>query len=379
MNKALIKKYKAEFEHWMNGGKLLYNCGNVWIEVLSGFRWDNNVRNDYQFIIDDEYVEFRKALAEGKTIQYYVDGFVGWQDVKSIEQSCKHPDSFRIKPEESKFKVGDIVQNFESVYPILDEKTADYLNSEDYCGPSTSLYNETDKIYDEYDKNKYIHNKENYIEAKGGDGTLIRAIHKFDHLNKPFFGIAAGTENFMMNDEEEINHETAEIVEFNLLKVQVFTKKWKTDNDNSWSDKQELIETSEIVYAFNDVIIGSFNGWINFYCEHKENILGDFKGAGLLISTAQGSTGANKNNHSTIIPLKSKNWAVSGVMTNRNIRYVIEPNELTVNVKSRENIKINVDGKHFEADNIHKVIISKSDINVKVIFNDLKKFQDKRK
>ena len=380
MNKALIKKYKAEFEHWMNGGKLLIKMSTGWEPIPLDYTWHLTGK---LIIINDEYVEFRKALAEGKIVEFkhHQVGYDEWEIVtpEHLFQSVVPGREYRIKPEEPKFKVGDIVQNFESVYSILDEKTADYLNSNDYCGPSTSLYNETDKIYDEYDKNKYIHNKKNYIEAKGGDGTLIRAIHKFDHLNKPFFGIAAGTENFMMNDEEEINHETAEIVEFNLLKVQVFTKKWKTDNDKSWSDKQELIETSEIVYAFNDVIIGSFNGWINFYCEHKENILGDFKGAGLLISTAQGSTGANKNNHSTIIPLKSKNWAVSGVMTNRNIRYVIEPNELTVNVKSRENIKINVDGKHFEADNIHKVIISKSDINVKVIFNDLKKFQDKRK
>ena len=60
------------------------------------------------------------------------------------------------------------------------------------------------KIYDEYDNNKYIEEKENYIEAKGGDGTLIKAIHKFKDKNKPFFGIAAGTFNFMMNDEDNI-------------------------------------------------------------------------------------------------------------------------------------------------------------------------------
>ena len=96
-----------------------------------------------------------------------------------------------------------------------------------------------------------------------------------------------------------------------------------------------------------------------------------------MISTAQGSTGANKNNHGTIIPLSSKHWAVSGVMTNRNINYVIESTSLEINCTSRGNIKINVDGKHFEADGVSKVILKRGPI-VEVIFNDVLKFKKKR-
>ena len=230
------------------------------------------------------------------------------------------------------------------------------------------------KIYDDYDKNKYIEDIGDYIIAKGGDGTLIRAIHMFDHSNKPFFGIAAGTANFMMNDESKINLLSGTTLKFNLIKVEVHYLE-EIDSVCGLTNISKI----ETVYAFNDVIIGEFNAWIDFQCEHKENILGDFKGAGLLISTAQGSTGANKNNNGVIIPLSSKHWVVSGVMTNRDIRYVIEPNELIVKCKSRGNIKINVDGTHFEKSGVTKVIISKSDIGVNVIFNDLKKFQDKRK
>ena len=230
------------------------------------------------------------------------------------------------------------------------------------------------KIYDDYDKNKYIEDIGDYIIAKGGDGTLIRAIHMFDHLNKPFFGIAAGTANFLMNSDSKIDLFSGTTLEFNLIKVQVFYTE-EIDDVCGYT----TVTREETVYAFNDVIIGEFNAWIDFHCEHKENILGDFKGAGLLISTAQGSTGANKNNHGTIIPLSSKHWAVSGVMTNRNINYVIEPNELIIETKSRGDVKINVDGKHFEADNVKKVVLLKSEITVKVIFNNLKEFQDKRK
>ena len=108
MNKQLIKKFKAEFDHWLDGGKLQAKfVYDQWEEAPKDVFSYSTV--NFILVIDDEYVEFRKALAEGKTIQYYVDGFVGWQDVKSIEQSYMHPDSFRIKPDVPKFKVGDWV------------------------------------------------------------------------------------------------------------------------------------------------------------------------------------------------------------------------------------------------------------------------------
>ena len=119
MNKELIKKYKAEFEHWLNGGELLYSYIDDKLLWKSMDEIDKNMypvytRNPFQLsehhiiIINDEYVEFRKALAEGKTIQIaglnpkahptiyknsYVDMEGGLFD-KAIEL-------YRIKPEET--------------------------------------------------------------------------------------------------------------------------------------------------------------------------------------------------------------------------------------------------------------------------------------
>ena len=33
----------------------------------------------------------------------------------------------------------------------------------------------------------------------GGDGTILHAIHKFKHLNAPFYGINTGSVGFLMN------------------------------------------------------------------------------------------------------------------------------------------------------------------------------------
>ena len=133
MNKELIKQYKTEFDYWLNGGKLLARRGisdpndgdyayTIWYEIgQEGWDIDKvfNYSLEYdkvQIIIDDEYIEFRKALAENKTVEVffpaqYNNGKDEWADCKNISHfhfSGKVSD-YRIKPEEPKFKVGDWV------------------------------------------------------------------------------------------------------------------------------------------------------------------------------------------------------------------------------------------------------------------------------
>jgi hypothetical protein len=126
MNKELIKRYLNEFMHWLNGGSLcIYRTDTkqFW-EPTTIFNWDPENPETVVYIINDEYVEFRKALTEGKTIQIYdvikqhisnpnLDKY-GWRDFKSFTQSSafsKSVGSYRIKPEEPQFKVGDWITN----------------------------------------------------------------------------------------------------------------------------------------------------------------------------------------------------------------------------------------------------------------------------
>ena len=122
MHKELIKKYKAEFNHWLNDGKLQAKFnGNSWIEAPKDIFAFNYVAN-FILVIDDEYVKFRKALAEGKVVQYNFGNYGinrkdfpnTWKDLDlSIgilaDRAC--PENYRIKPEEPKFKVGDWIRD----------------------------------------------------------------------------------------------------------------------------------------------------------------------------------------------------------------------------------------------------------------------------
>lgn len=129
MNKELIKQYKAEFDYWLNGGKLLArrwisdpNDGDysytIWYEIgQEGWDIDKifNYSLEYdkvQIVIDDKYVEFRKALAEGKTVQYDVSCNINkaWENLSLAHKFSGPTSNYRIKPEEPQFKVGDLVE-----------------------------------------------------------------------------------------------------------------------------------------------------------------------------------------------------------------------------------------------------------------------------
>ena len=108
MNKELINKYKPEFDHFLNEGKILY-------KHINSSAWRNDEPWDYSpvyitaIIINDEYSEFRKALAEGKTIEYLGQSSNVWHEVQEPDFNL-HPTCYRIKPDEPKFKIGDFVK-----------------------------------------------------------------------------------------------------------------------------------------------------------------------------------------------------------------------------------------------------------------------------
>ena len=114
MNKEVIKTYFKEFTHWLNGGELLQATYfgdkpvTLWItpDIID---W----KLDVKYIINDEYVEFRKALAEGKTVQCFRMMGGEWIDLGECNDVHQNFEgllkNYRIKPDEPEFKVGEYV------------------------------------------------------------------------------------------------------------------------------------------------------------------------------------------------------------------------------------------------------------------------------
>ena len=111
MNIELIKKYKAEFEHFLNEGKLLTRTKSDFIwndEINENLMWNFEIQ-DIDIIINDEFSELRKALCDGKTVQAYYKFNDTWNDIIKPEFK-NNVSNYRIKPEEPKFKIGDFVK-----------------------------------------------------------------------------------------------------------------------------------------------------------------------------------------------------------------------------------------------------------------------------
>jgi len=217
---------------------------------------------------------------------------------------------------------------------------------------------------DSYDKNKFIKEYDNYIHAHGGDGTLIRAVSMHRDKNKPFFGSAAGTENFMMNPEKEIL-DTSTTIEVNNIHVEV-----------TFTEDAEI--KTESYEAFNELALGGdMNSWISYSFDNE--LYEEVKGSGMIFSTTQGSTSFNKNNGGKVLPLSSKEWSITGLATNRRINSVIDPTETTIYVKSRTPVTAWIDGSNNKVvKNVISVKISKG-TKVQLIFNDIEAFKKKRR
>lgn len=134
MNIELIKKYKTEFDHWLNGGKVIKasfdyedNKYSAWTQLDKEHQWNDDAFYKPQFIINDEFSELRKALCDGKTIQIWEvikqsvsdcsKDIYGWKDFKLFTPSSQFSGPshhYRIKPEEPQFKEGDFVRYINS-------------------------------------------------------------------------------------------------------------------------------------------------------------------------------------------------------------------------------------------------------------------------
>ena len=69
MNKQLIKLYKEEFDHWLNGGKLLVRINSLenWKRAPTDV-FERGFVN-FKLIINDKFVKLRKALCDGLVVE----------------------------------------------------------------------------------------------------------------------------------------------------------------------------------------------------------------------------------------------------------------------------------------------------------------------
>ena len=197
----------------------------------------------------------------------------------------------------------------------------------------------------------------------GGDGSFLKMIREENFNNNAFYiGVNAGTLGFLQeidfndtkNFVERLSKDDYKIEELNYLKTSVNNIDFNSLNEIVIR-KKDLSVLKNKVYVDNELL---------------ENFTGD----GLLISTSTGSTAYNMSFGGSIIYNTLKAFIVTPIAPINNKAYntltnsLVVPNEKKITLEfNNEDLLLIVDGKNKEMDNVSKIEIMISNRNIKCL------------
>ena len=206
----------------------------------------------------------------------------------------------------------------------------------------------------------------------GGDGILLKSLHDFNELDKPFFGINYGSVGFLMNSSS--NKDLNTVVKNSKSTDLKPLKMTALDEDNKIYDS---IAYNEVSLMRQSHQASKFQIKINDTTRMNELICD-----GVLVSTSAGSTAYNLSAHGSILPLDSKLLALTPISAFRPRRWrgalLSEKNIIKVKVINFKDRKVSVTADNIEFRNIKEVTIQSSkDKNCKILFDKDHSIEDK--
>ena len=206
----------------------------------------------------------------------------------------------------------------------------------------------------------------------GGDGILLKSLHDFNELDKPFFGINYGSVGFLMNSSS--NKDLNTVVKNSKSTDLKPLKMTAVDEDNKIYDS---IAYNEVSLMRQSHQASKFQIKINDTTRMNELICDGF-----LVSTSAGSTAYNLSAHGSILPLDSKLLALTPISAFRPRRWrgalLSEKNIIKVKVINFKDRKVSVTADNIEFRNIKEVTIQSSkDKNCKILFDKDHSIEDK--
>lgn len=141
------------------------------------------------------------------------------------------------------------------------------------------------------------------IVALGGDGTLLETLHRYYHLNKPFYGMNRGSVGFLLNpyrgEDLRARLGDAQSVTLHPLRMKAVTRDGKTVEAVAFNEVSLLRErnhAAKITISVDDV-------------ERLPELVCD----GVLVATPAGSTAYNLSAHGPVIPLSANVLALTPI------------------------------------------------------------------
>ena len=213
----------------------------------------------------------------------------------------------------------------------------------------------------------------NIFLVASGDGGMTESVRNYHKYKKPFFGINYGRLGFLMNQftNDKILPKSTKDINILTLKLMkaVFINKKKEEQS---------------YYVFNDVFCGgSIADFMTFHIKgslsHFQNIT--VKGTGVYISTPQGTTAyaLNATGSQAVIPLDSDTWYIGGIATGHYPCSIFKPQKVSIKIESRTKVYGYADGSRQVVKDIEKIIVSPTNIEVKLSFLKKTDFEARRR
>jgi NAD kinase len=215
------------------------------------------------------------------------------------------------------------------------------------------------------------------ILVAGGDGSMIRAIHKEISKNVPFFGIGKGTLNFLMNEIDDIE----ELINSNFKSVDFGIEETKCVEVTIIKKNGQIFNYQSV----NEVVLGgTVMGYHTFSFSTEDMAFNNhiLKSEKFVVSTPLGSTAYHYNNEGVIIPDLS--YPIYGVTTgvgpkDEKLNIFVKEQKIELEITfTRDICYLFVDGINtidFEVGD--KVILTPGQ-TIRLAFLDKKGFQIKR-
>ena len=169
------------------------------------------------------------------------------------------------------------------------------------------------------------------IIALGGDGFMLRTLHRYLKLKKPVYGMNRGSVGFLMNEfraDDLMERLTrAEAIELHPLRMEAICSRGEKHHSLAFNEVSLFRETGQAAH-----IRVSIDG-----VERIEEMVCD----GVLVATTAGSTAYNMSAYGPILPLGSGVLALTAISAYRPRRWrgAILPHQATVEMEVLDPVK----------------------------------------
>jgi len=170
--------------------------------------------------------------------------------------------------------------------------------------------------------------KAEIIVALGGDGFMLRTLHRHMAVNRPVYGMKLGTVGFLMNQFHADNLierlARAQPTTLKPLVMQAVSESGNTVTSLAFNEVSLLRQTKQAAH-----IRVSLNGVAKI-----EELMCD----GILVATSAGSTAYNLSAHGPILPFRPRRWRGAILRAGTEVKFeILDPYKRPVSATADSN------------------------------------------